>query len=73
MDARLSPNALVDDLKRRGQTALAAASTADIVDTVARDAVPGDLVVVMSNGGFDGVHDKLLEALAARGDAAPKA
>jgi UDP-N-acetylmuramate-alanine ligase len=24
----------------------------------------GDLVVIMSNGGFDGIHDKLLSALA---------
>ena len=30
----------------------------------------GDLVVVMSNGGFDGIHDKLLQALSVAGDAA---
>jgi UDP-N-acetylmuramate: L-alanyl-gamma-D-glutamyl-meso-diaminopimelate ligase len=70
-DTRLSPDALVCELERRGHVAYAATSTADIVDTVAREAASGDLVVVMSNGGFDGVHDKLLEALAARGDTAP--
>jgi UDP-N-acetylmuramate: L-alanyl-gamma-D-glutamyl-meso-diaminopimelate ligase len=65
-DTRLSPDALVADLKARGQAAHAAASTGDIVDTVAKDAASGDLVVVMSNGGFDGVHDKLLDALRRR-------
>jgi UDP-N-acetylmuramate: L-alanyl-gamma-D-glutamyl-meso-diaminopimelate ligase len=37
--------------------------TEDIVDTVARESVPGDLVVIMSNGGFDDIHQKLLAAL----------
>jgi UDP-N-acetylmuramate: L-alanyl-gamma-D-glutamyl-meso-diaminopimelate ligase len=35
----------------------------DIVQTIAREAADGDLVVVMSNGGFDGIHEKLLAAL----------
>jgi UDP-N-acetylmuramate: L-alanyl-gamma-D-glutamyl-meso-diaminopimelate ligase len=65
-DRRLSPEALVAELVAKGRDARAAASTTDIVDTVAREAVSGDLVVVMSNGGFDGVHDKLLDALGAR-------
>jgi UDP-N-acetylmuramate: L-alanyl-gamma-D-glutamyl-meso-diaminopimelate ligase len=33
---------------------------------VVRDARPGDSVLVMSNGGFGGVHQKLLDALAER-------
>jgi UDP-N-acetylmuramate: L-alanyl-gamma-D-glutamyl-meso-diaminopimelate ligase len=35
-----------------------------LVQAVAADARPGDHVLVMSNGGFGGVHGKLLEALA---------
>jgi UDP-N-acetylmuramate: L-alanyl-gamma-D-glutamyl-meso-diaminopimelate ligase len=66
-DRRLSPEALVADLVAKGRQARAATSTADIVDTVAREAASGDLVVVMSNGGFDGVHEKLLGALGDRG------
>ncbi len=65
-DRRLSPEALVADLVGKGRRAHAAGSTADIVETVARDAETGDLVVVMSNGGFDGIHDKLLDALRLR-------
>jgi UDP-N-acetylmuramate: L-alanyl-gamma-D-glutamyl-meso-diaminopimelate ligase len=43
--------------------------TDDLTDLVARivfAAAPGDHVLVMSNGGFGGIHDKLLAALAAR-------
>ena len=38
----------------------------DIVRSVAKDAQEGDLVIVMSNGGFDGIHQKLLSALESR-------
>ena len=37
---------------------------ADLVEAVAAEAKPGDQVVVMSNGGFGGIHDKLLARLA---------
>jgi UDP-N-acetylmuramate: L-alanyl-gamma-D-glutamyl-meso-diaminopimelate ligase len=33
---------------------------------IARAATPGDHVLCMSNGGFGGIHDKLLAALQAR-------
>jgi len=36
-----------------------------LVDAVVAKARPGDQVLVMSNGGFGGVHEKLLAALAA--------
>jgi UDP-N-acetylmuramate: L-alanyl-gamma-D-glutamyl-meso-diaminopimelate ligase len=61
---RLSVPRLVQDLKDRGKTARAAASIDEIVETVARERRPGDLIVVMSNGGFGGIHRKLLAALA---------
>jgi UDP-N-acetylmuramate: L-alanyl-gamma-D-glutamyl-meso-diaminopimelate ligase len=65
-DKRLSPEGLVADLVGKGCHAKAATSTDDIVDGVTREAAPGDLIVVMSNGGFDGVHEKLLAALRLR-------
>jgi UDP-N-acetylmuramate: L-alanyl-gamma-D-glutamyl-meso-diaminopimelate ligase len=37
-----------------------------LVASVTGDARPGDRVLVMSNGGFGGVHGRLLAALAAR-------
>jgi UDP-N-acetylmuramate: L-alanyl-gamma-D-glutamyl-meso-diaminopimelate ligase len=42
------------------------ADTVDaLVAQIVRAARPGDHVLCMSNGGFGGVHDKLLAALAA--------
>ncbi|MFL9884310.1 UDP-N-acetylmuramate:L-alanyl-gamma-D-glutamyl-meso-diaminopimelate ligase [Paraburkholderia agricolaris] len=38
-----------------------------LVKAVAHAARPGDQVLVMSNGGFGGVHQKLLDALSVRG------
>lgn len=38
-----------------------------LVKAVVHAARPGDLILVMSNGGFGGVHQKLLDALSARG------
>jgi UDP-N-acetylmuramate: L-alanyl-gamma-D-glutamyl-meso-diaminopimelate ligase len=37
-----------------------------LVAAIAREARPGDHAVVMSNGGFDGIHAKLLAALGQR-------
>jgi UDP-N-acetylmuramate: L-alanyl-gamma-D-glutamyl-meso-diaminopimelate ligase len=42
-----------------------------LVAAVVRDTRPGDHVLVMSNGGFGGVHGKLLASLQAREGAAP--
>lgn len=41
-------------------------STAEIIAKVVDSAVPGERLVVMSNGSFDGIHKKLLAALQAR-------
>jgi len=60
---RLSVTQLVDDLNCRGQSARQASSVDDIVDTIVREHRRGDLVVIMSNGGFGGIHRKLVEAL----------
>ena len=37
-----------------------------LVDAVVQAARPGDHVLVMSNGGFGGIHGKLLDALERR-------
>jgi len=38
-------------------------STAAIVDALLEELAPGDQVVIMSNGGFEGIHHRLLQAL----------
>ncbi len=60
---RLSVPRLVDDLTAARRSAREG-GVDDIVETIARERRPGDLVVIMSNGGFGGIHQKLLRALA---------
>jgi UDP-N-acetylmuramate: L-alanyl-gamma-D-glutamyl-meso-diaminopimelate ligase len=60
---RLSPDAIAAGVRDRGREAKAFASTAEIVDHLSAKANPGDVVLIMSNGGFDGLTYKLLDAL----------
>jgi UDP-N-acetylmuramate: L-alanyl-gamma-D-glutamyl-meso-diaminopimelate ligase len=64
-DERLDPEAVVAGVTARGRRARYVPSVPEIVALVSREARDGDLVVVMSNGGFDGIHEKLLAALGA--------
>ena len=49
-----------------GQTAVVKNEVEALVAAIVEAAVPSDHVLCMSNGGFGGIHDKLLAALAAR-------
>jgi len=49
-----------------GGRARFAANVDALVDGLARESRPGDQILVMSNGGFGGLHDKLLAALKGR-------
>jgi len=62
---RLSVEGLVGEINRVGgaERALTIADSAAIADYVARNSRSGDIMLVMSNGGFDGVHDRILQAL----------
>jgi UDP-N-acetylmuramate: L-alanyl-gamma-D-glutamyl-meso-diaminopimelate ligase len=60
---RLSAEQLVEDLRARKQRARYVAAVDDIVGTVVNEHRSGDIVVLMSNGGFGGIHRKLLKAL----------
>ena len=56
----------VQALAPMGPLAVVSATIDDLVRRVVAAARPGDHVLCMSNGGFGGVHGKLLEALAKR-------
>jgi UDP-N-acetylmuramate: L-alanyl-gamma-D-glutamyl-meso-diaminopimelate ligase len=62
---RLSAEQLVADLGAAGQRARHIPEVDDIVNTIVGEHREGDVVVLMSNGGFGGIHQKLLQALAA--------
>jgi len=60
---RLSETELIGDLQAAGVSARQLPGVDAIVAYVAAHATEGDDIVVMSNGGFGGIHGKLLEAL----------
>ncbi len=64
---RLNPDRVIADIAATGRPAFYEADTAAIVQRARSLARPGDLVVVFSNGGFDGIHAKLLDAFKASG------
>ena len=65
-EQRLSVEQLVSDLKDAGKDARFIPQVDDIVTTVSKEARDGDLVIVMSNGGFDDIHRKLLDSIETR-------
>ena len=67
---RLSEARLVADLRAHGIGARHEPGVSEIVDVLAAEARPGDLVVVMSNGGFGGIHRKLLDRQATTAEGA---
>ena len=62
---RLKPELVVAAIQASGKPAFYEDGTAAIIERTKSLAHPGDMVVVFSNGGFDGIHAKLLAELAA--------
>ena len=60
---RLDVERVLNDIRATGTDAWQEESTEAIIKRVADNISEGDVVVVLSNGGFDGIHDKLLETL----------
>jgi UDP-N-acetylmuramate: L-alanyl-gamma-D-glutamyl-meso-diaminopimelate ligase len=50
-------------LEPLGTTASASDDLGQLIEAIASEARPGDHILVMSNGGFGGIHQKLLERL----------
>jgi UDP-N-acetylmuramate: L-alanyl-gamma-D-glutamyl-meso-diaminopimelate ligase len=60
---RLDPARLSADIARLGGRGYYLPDVETIIDCVKQEAVSGDVVAVLTNGGFDGIHQKLLDAL----------
>jgi UDP-N-acetylmuramate: L-alanyl-gamma-D-glutamyl-meso-diaminopimelate ligase len=65
-DERLNPEQLMADIAASGKTAAYLPDADAIVAHLAQKALGGDVVCVFSNGGFDGIHPKLLARLGKR-------
>ncbi|MDE0651744.1 MAG: UDP-N-acetylmuramate:L-alanyl-gamma-D-glutamyl-meso-diaminopimelate ligase [Gammaproteobacteria bacterium] len=62
---RLDPLQLIASLLAQGVEADYEPAVDGIVKRIVRGARPGDVVLIMSNGGFGGIHERLLAGLAA--------
>jgi UDP-N-acetylmuramate: L-alanyl-gamma-D-glutamyl-meso-diaminopimelate ligase len=62
-DTALDPVELVNAWRREGLDAHYIPKPDDIVDHLAAELRNGEVVLIMSNGGFGGIHEKLLNAL----------
>ena len=60
---RLHPEAVVAELTAAGRIAFYERDAAAIVERIVPLLQPDDIVTIFSNGGFDGIHGKLLERL----------
>jgi UDP-N-acetylmuramate: L-alanyl-gamma-D-glutamyl-meso-diaminopimelate ligase len=69
---RLSPARVLEKVREAGRGAVGFESADEISEYLAQETQPGDVVLVMSNGSFDGLCGKLLGKLQERGAPAGK-
>src|SRR5467141_1802770 len=60
---RLNPEAVVNEIKQSGRLAFYEANANAIIERIVPMLKKNDIVTVFSNGGFDGIHEKLLNKL----------
>jgi UDP-N-acetylmuramate: L-alanyl-gamma-D-glutamyl-meso-diaminopimelate ligase len=60
---RFSSEKLVESLNKRHVNARHFNDSQHLLDAVIREARKGDVILIMSNGSFDNIHDRLLEGL----------
>jgi len=68
---RLDLMAVGADLEKRGKRARIIAGADGIVQVIAPELRSGDVVAILSNGGFEGIYDKLPARLKALGSSSP--
>jgi UDP-N-acetylmuramate: L-alanyl-gamma-D-glutamyl-meso-diaminopimelate ligase len=62
-EERLSPERVVEQIRGAGRRAETFEAAEAVADFLAAEAKPGDVVLVLSNGSFDGLCEKLLARL----------
>ena len=60
---RLDIAKVIEDLRSLGRSAWNPAGVEGIIDQVCTQARCGDVIVILSNGGFGGIYKKLPDAL----------
>jgi UDP-N-acetylmuramate: L-alanyl-gamma-D-glutamyl-meso-diaminopimelate ligase len=69
---RLHPEGILSGLQAAGHRAELHASADEIVDAIAPRLRSGDVVAILSNGGFDGIYEKLPRKLEEPGGRTPR-
>ena len=62
-EERFSSQRLVEDLKKKGLNASYFPNTDQLLEALVDKVQSGDVILFMSNGGFDNIHQRLLERL----------
>lgn len=62
-DEQFSSKLLVENLRNQSKAAHYFADTSSILDYLERTSNTGDIIAILSNGGFDNIHDRLLARL----------
>jgi UDP-N-acetylmuramate: L-alanyl-gamma-D-glutamyl-meso-diaminopimelate ligase len=62
-EVRFSPKTLVETLRAQGVDAWFYSTTDEILYHLCRNVQATDVILIMSNGGFDNIHQRLLVAL----------
>ncbi len=62
-EERLDPKKVVATIRAQGREAQFLPTVEAIIDFIVEHQQPGDVVMIMSSGGFDGIHQKLLDRL----------
>ena len=65
-EERLDPARLMREISSDGKPAAYLATVEEIIAHMTKETRPNDVVTIFSNGGFGGIHDKLLTAFAAK-------
>ena len=63
VDERLNPELVVQTIAKSGRPAFYESSADAIIENIVPLLQPNDVVTIFSNGGFDGIHEKLLARL----------
>jgi len=70
---RLDPETVAESVRALGKDARVLPSSDAIVEHLEAEARPGDLLLIMSNGSFDGLYEKVLKKLGAAAQLAGEA
>ncbi len=60
---RFSSTKLAEDLKKRGKEACFCRDASEIIREVSKDLKAGDVYVILSNGPFEKIHERLLDVI----------